>query len=311
MNIAILMDPIESIKRYKDTSFAMMLEAQRRGHRIGYFTQDDMWMDNGIVMGEVKWLKVQDQDENYYEILSTETQKLGDLDVIFMRKDPPFDNEYLYATHLLSLIEAQGARVINNPQSIRDCNEKLFTAWFPHCCVPTHVSANKSRLKAFVSEHKDVIVKPLDGMGGQSIFRLKEGDPNTTVILDTLTQNGTQTIMAQRFIPEITEGDKRILIIHGKPVPYALARIPAEGETRGNIAAGGTGVGRELSERDYWLCKQIAPTLVEKGLDFVGLDVIGDYITEINVTSPTCVRELDNLYNINILEAFFDYLEQV
>ncbi|MCP3851294.1 MAG: glutathione synthase, partial [Gammaproteobacteria bacterium] len=235
---------------------------------------------------------------------------LSELDVILMRKDPPFDMEYIYATYILELAEQSGSLIVNKPRSLRDANEKLFTHQFPNCTTPTLVSRNKDQFKQFLKQHKDIIVKPLGGMGGHSIFRIKEGDPNLNVILETVTSHSTEYIMAQRFIPEISLGDKRILIIDGTPVDYALARIPPEGETRGNLAAGGTGQGLPLTKRDYWLCEQVAPKLKEMGLIFVGMDVIGDYITEINVTSPTCIRELDSLYDLNISALLMDSIEE-
>ena len=227
-----------------------------------------------------------------------------------MRVDPPFDMDYIYTTYLLERAEAAGVLVVNKPQSLRDANEKLFTAWFPQCCSPTLVTSQTQRIRDFLTEHGDIIVKPLDGMGGASIFRLKAQDHNLGVVLETMTDHGKKLTMAQRYLAEIKQGDKRILIINGKPVPYGLARIPAAGETRGNLAAGGTGAGRELTDREYWLCEQIGPVLVEKGLLFVGLDVIGDYVTEINVTSPTCVQELDNLYGLNISALLMDCIEE-
>src|SRR5690606_28671205 len=231
---------------------------------------------------------------------------LSELDVILMRKDPPFDNEYIYSTYILEEAEKQGTLVLNRPQSLRDCNEKIFATQFPQCCPPVLVSRTAAQLRAFHREHGDVIFKPLDGMGGSSIFRCREDDPNVGVILETLTRHGQQLIMAQRYIPEITQGDKRILVIDGEPVPYCLARVPAQGETRGNLAAGGTGIAQPLSEQDYWIVSQVAPTLREKGLVFVGLDVIGNYLTEINVTSPTCAREIDKAFDTDIGGRFMD-----
>ena len=227
-----------------------------------------------------------------------------------MRKDPPFDIEYIYATYLLELAEANGVLVVNKPQSLRDANEKLFTAWFPQCMPACLVTRSESRFRKFLEQHNDIVIKPLGGMGGESVFRVQQNNPNIGVIFETLTRHGTLYAMAQKFIPEIVDGDKRILMVDGEPVPYALARIPQAGETRGNLAAGGTGVGMELSDRDRWICEQVAPTLKEKGLLFVGLDVIGDYLTEINVTSPTCIRELDSQYNINISALLMDVIEQ-
>jgi len=247
--------------------------------------------------------------ENWFERQAYQDIALADLDVVLMRKDPPFDNEFLYATQLLAIAEAAGTLIVNRTQGLRDYNEKLFATHYPECCPPVLVSRSIERLRAFYAEHKDVIFKPLDGMGGSSIFRVDASGLNLGVILETLTQHGKQTIMAQRYIPEIVDGDKRILMINGEPVPYALARIPSQGETRGNLAAGGRGEGRELTERDRWICQQVGPKLVEQGLLFVGLDVIGDYLTEINVTSPTCIRELDNQFGLDIAMQLMDVIE--
>ncbi|PLA74843.1 glutathione synthase [Hydrogenovibrio sp. SC-1] len=314
LKIGMVMDPIDKIKPYKDSSFAMLLEAQRRGHQLYYMQPEDLFLDNAQPYASVSELKVwdrahDDHTSQYYGFGATSTCDLSTLDIIFIRQDPPFDADYLYSTHLLELAEAQGTLVVNKPQSLRDCNEKLFASWFPHCIPPTLVAANSERIKHFITTHQDTILKPLDAMGGASIFRVRENDPNINVILETMTDHGQHAIMAQRYLPEIAQGDKRILLINGTPVDYALARIPAEGETRGNIAAGGRGVGQPLTDRDRWLCEQVAPTLRQKGLHFVGLDVIGDYITEINVTSPTCIRELDAQFDLNIAGQLFNHLE--
>lgn len=310
IKLGIVMDPIERIKPYKDSSFAMLLEAQRRGYELFYMQPQDLYLRDGQVQAITSELRVWDrQDDTYYGFGASAHTSLAELDVILIRQDPPFNNDYLYCTQLLELVEAQGVLVVNKPQSLRDANEKLFTAWFPQCTAPTLVSAQADLLRNFVAEQQDTIFKPLDAMGGASIFRVKQGDPNLSVIIETMTDHGQHHIMAQRYLPEIKDGDKRILLIDGEPVPYALARIPQQGETRGNIAAGGRGEGIEISERDRWLCQQIAPTLKQKGLIFVGLDVIGDYITEINVTSPTCIRELDKCFNINIAAQLFDCIE--
>lgn len=300
LKIGIVMDPIESISYKKDSSLAMLWAAQDRGWSLFYMEQADLYLKDGQAMGNMAPLAVHRNPEHWFDRGQFAQAALADLDVILMRKDPPFDNEYTYSTYILELAEQAGTLVVNKPQSLRDCNEKLFAAHFPQCCPPLLVSRSAARLKEFFAEHKDVIFKPLDGMGGSSIFRVQEGDPNLSVILETLTDHGHEQIMAQRFIPEITEGDKRILLIDGVPVDYCLARIPAQGETRGNLAAGGTGKGLPLSDHDRWICEQVAPTLKEKGLIFVGLDVIGEYLTEINVTSPTCIRELDNQFGLNI-----------
>jgi glutathione synthase len=247
--------------------------------------------------------------DQWHQYLQQDDIRLKDLDVILMRKDPPFDLEYIYATYLLERAESAGVLVVNKPQSLRDVNEKLYTAWFPQCSPPTLVSRNMSQFRKFLAEYQKIVIKPLDGMGGASIFVVTEESPNISVILETMTMYGTRSVMAQQFLPEISQGDKRILVVDGKAVAYALARIPAHGESRGNLAAGGTAKGVELSERDHWIVEQLAPTLKEKGLLFVGIDVIGDYLTEINVTSPTCVRELDALYGLNIAGDFLDSIE--
>lgn len=303
------MDPIESINVKKDTTFAMLLEAQKRGWTISYMQQHDLFLENGQAMTTMSQLQVQDKPQDWFQLADEKVTELASLDVILMRKDPPFDLEYIYSTYLLELAENSGTKVINKPQSLRDANEKLFIANFPQCIAPTIVSAQASQLRRFAESQGDVIFKPLDGMGGASVFRASKNDPNLSVIIETLTKLGTQSIMGQRYLPEISAGDKRILMINGEPIPYALARIPAEGETRGNLAAGGTGKGLELTKRDRWICEQVGPTLKKKGLMFVGIDVIGDYLTEVNVTSPTCVRELDKIYNLNISATFFDAIE--
>jgi len=318
IKLGIVMDPIHSINTKKDSSFAMLLEAQHRGYEIHYMEMADIYIENNQAMAFSQLLKVADNTHDWYHFLphldsshsSTTNIHLADLDVILMRKDPPFDMEYIYATYILELAEQSGTLIVNNPRSLRDANEKLFTHQFPQCTVPTLVSRNKDQFKYFLQQHQDIIIKPLGGMGGHSIFRVKENDPNINVILETMTDHASHYIMAQKFIPEITEGDKRILLINGKPVAFALARIPTKGETRGNLAAGGSGVGVPLSERDYWLCEQVAPKLKSMGLMFVGMDVIGDFITEINVTSPTCIRELDALYNLNISALLMDDIEE-
>jgi glutathione synthase len=315
IKLGIVMDPIQSIKPYKDSSFAMLLEAQSRHYELHYMEMNDLFIEDNKAIARTRLLRVEDNQQQWFSFVDDETHynllELAELDVILMRKDPPFDMEYIYATYILELAEQAGTLIVNNPRSLRDANEKLFTHQFPECTVPTLVSRNQAQFKDFLAQHKDIIVKPLGGMGGHSIFRLKEGDPNTNVVLETMTDHARHFIMAQRFIPEITQGDKRILIINGTPVEYALARIPTEGETRGNLAAGGSGVGVPLTERDFWLCEQVAPRLKQMGLLFVGMDVIGDYITEINVTSPTCIRELDELYDLNISALLMDEIEHL
>lgn len=310
IRLGVIMDPIQSIKIVKDSSFAMLLAAQARGWELVYMEQGDVYMRDGRTYAKWKSLSVKDDPGGWFEFGSEGDAPMDEiLDVVLMRKDPPFDMEYIYSTYMLELAEQRGVLVVNKPQSLRDANEKLYTALFPQCCVPTLVSRRQKDLRAFVAEQKDVIVKPLGLMGGASIFRVGENDPNLGVILETITHMETENVMAQRFIPEISEGDKRILVIDGKPVDYALARIPAKGETRGNLAAGGRGVGVPLSDRDYWIVEQVADTLVKKGLAFVGLDVIGDYLTEINVTSPTCIRELDDQFNLNIADDLMAAIE--
>jgi len=308
--LGVVMDPIESITVKKDSTFAMLLEAQRRGWGIRYMQPQDLFLKGERAYAQMHHLSVKDSPQDWHEISHPEQTPLDELDVILMRKDPPFDMEYVYTTYLLERAEAKGVLVVNRPSSLRDCNEKLFTAWFPQCCPATLVAKRHELLLAFLEEQKDIILKPLDGMGGASIFRCRQGDPNTNVILETLTQHETRYAMAQHFIPEITEGDKRILMIDGEPIPYSLARIPKEGETRGNLAAGGTGKGAPLSEQDLWIAREVGPALKERGILFAGLDVIGDYLTEINVTSPTCIRELDSLFELNISAQLMDAIEK-
>lgn len=300
LNIGVVMDPITQIKFHKDTSLALLLAAQARGWNLHYMEQSDLYLLHGEAHATTRSLTVRNNPDDYYTLGLHEDRPLSDLDVILMRKDPPFDNEFIYSTYILEAAQKQGTLIVNDPRSLRDCNEKVFATQFPQCCPPVLVSRDSLKLREFHQQYEDVIFKPLDGMGGSRIFRCRQDDPNVGVILETLTEMGTQTIMAQRYIPEITEGDKRILVIDGEPVPYCLARIPAKGETRGNLAAGGRGVAQPLSDQDRWIVSQIAPTLREKGLLFVGLDVIGNYLTEINVTSPTCAREIDKAYGTNI-----------
>lgn len=306
INIGIVMDPITDISYKKDSSLAMLWAAQQRGWQLHYMEMADLYLDNGIAMARTQPLQVFHDEKRWFELGEARDRNMGELDVILMRKDPPFDNEFLYSTYILQRAEDQGALVVNRPQSLRDFNEKVFATQFPQCCPPVLVSRDMKRLRAFHQQHGDVIFKPLDGMGGASIFRCTPDDANVSVILETLTQHGQQQAMAQRFIPEISAGDKRILMIDGEPLPYALARIPSQGESRGNLAAGGRAEGVKLSERDRWICQQVAPTLKEAGLLFVGLDVIGDYLTEINVTSPTCIRQLDELFGLNIADKLMD-----
>ncbi|MCL6414139.1 glutathione synthase [Aestuariirhabdus sp. Z084] len=300
VQLGIVMDPIDQIHYKKDSSLAMLLAAQLRGWQLFYMEQQDLFQQNGQAQGAMRPLTVFADAERWFELGEPVRRPLEELDVILMRKDPPFDNEFIYSTYLLEQAEQAGSLVVNRPQSLRDCNEKLFATLFPDCTPDTLVARRPDLLREFVATHEDVIYKPLDGMGGSSIFRVQKGDPNLSVILETLTDHGKNQIMAQRFIPEIVSGDKRILLIDGEPLPYCLARIPASGETRGNLAAGGQGVGQPLSERDLEIARRVGPTLREKGLWFVGIDVIGDYLTEINVTSPTCIRELDDQFGLDI-----------
>ena len=300
VKLGVVMDPIASIKPYKDTTLAMLLAAQERGWQIHYLEMGDLWLRDGQVYGRMRAIQVYDDNHRWFKLQDEWISPLVELDVVLMRKDPPFDMEYIYATYLLEQAERDGVVVVNRPQSLRDANEKLFTAWFPHCTPPTLVTRNANLLRKFIAEQGDTIIKPLDGMGGASIFRLRATDPNINVVIETLTRHEQRYTMAQRYIPEILQGDKRILLIDGEPVPYALARIPAAGETRANLATGGKGIGRELTKRDHWICRQVGPTLRDKGLLFVGLDIIGDFLTEINVTSPTGVRELDQQFGLSI-----------
>ena len=294
------MDPIESIAYKKDTTLALMLAAQERGWQIEYILQSNLFLSQGQARALASPMTVTADTNHWFDCGAMRDIPLNSLSAVLMRKDPPFDNEYIYSTYILEAAEKEGVLVVNKPQSLRDCNEKIFATQFPECCPPVLVSRNFDLLRKFQLDHGDVIFKPLDGMGGSGIFRVKPDDPNVGVILEVLTSHGAQQIMAQKFIPDISNGDKRILVVDGEPVPYCLARIPAKGETRGNLAAGGTGRPQPLSERDYWIVEQVAPTLKQKGLIFVGLDVIGDYLTEINVTSPTCVREIDAEYDTKI-----------
>lgn len=309
-SVGVVMDPITQIKPHKDTSFAMMLEAQRRGATLFYLEISSLYLDNGKPMGKVSRITVQDTAEDFFSMEEPRLMALGDIDVLLMRKDPPFDSEFLYATQILSLAEKDGALVVNNPQALRDYNEKLFTAWFSELIPDTLVSSDSERIKAFHAKHKDIICKPLDGMGGTSIFRIKDDGNNLGVVIETLTNKGQRYMMAQQYLPEIADGDKRILIVDGEVVPYALARLPGKGETRGNLAAGGTGRPQPLSERDKEVAEKIAPVVKSHGLMFVGLDVIGDKVTEINVTSPTCVREIEASFDINIMAMLFDAIER-
>ncbi|WP_407293177.1 glutathione synthase [Stutzerimonas zhaodongensis] len=308
VRVGIIMDPIAQIAFKKDSSLAMLLAAQARGWTIYYMEQRDLYQLGGQARGRMCPISVFNDPQHWYEMGEEIDSPLAELDVILMRKDPPFDSEYVYATYLLELAEQTGTLVVNRPQSLRDCNEKFFATQFPQCTPPTVVSRRSDILREFAREQRDIILKPLDEMGGASIFRHREGDPNLSVILEVLTEHGSRQIMAQRYIPAITAGDKRILMIDGEPVPYCLARIPAAGETRGNLAAGGRGVAQPLSERDKEIAAIVGPELRKRGLLFVGLDVIGDFLTEINVTSPTCIREIDNAFDTRIAERLMDVI---
>ena len=309
IRLGVLMDDISSIKPHKDSTFAIMLEAQARHWEIYTFDSPDMYYSDGKVIADSKKTLVNDSKSDWHSREDTQPLSLSSLDAVFMRKDPPFDMDYIYATYLLEQLESDGVLVVNKPSSLRDANEKLFALNFPECIPKTLVSSNIEKLNTFINEIKTVVVKPLDGMGGTDIYKLSQGDHNIEDVLQKITNSQSRYIMAQEFLPEIKEGDKRILLINGKPVDYALARLPAEGSFKGNLAAGAKGVGQPLSERDRYLCSQIAPMLIEKELMFVGLDVIGDYITEINVTSPTCIRELDKQFGLNISASLLDEVE--
>jgi glutathione synthase len=293
ISVGFVLEPVSKLNTKKDSSLAMILAAQARDWRVYYIEQLAMSLCEDKIIASAQTLEVNLDQESWYALGESEDKDLAELDVIFMRKDPPFDINYIYSTYFLERLEQQGVLIVNKPGSLRDCNEKLFATNFPQCCPPLIVSADQTRLKEFHQQYHDVIYKPLDGMGGSSIFRARPQEHNLSVILETLTVHGTQPIMAQRYLPEILSGDKRILLIDGEPVPFCLARVPAQGETRGNLAAGGRGLVQELTARDRWIVEQVADDLRERGLIFVGLDVIGDYLTEINVTSPTCIREID------------------
>jgi len=309
INIGILMDPISTINYKKDSSLAMLWAAKMKGWNIFYMEQNDLFIENGIARAHTMPLDVFEDPEAFYSLGEPDTINLGSLDAILMRKDPPFDQEYIYSTYILEMAEQQGSLIVNKPQSLRDCNEKVFATQFDEFAPAHLVTASDREIRRFYNEHKDIILKPLDGMGGTSIFRVGENDPNIGVIIETLTQFGSQTIMAQKFIPEISDGDKRILLVDGVPAPYCLARIPAKGETRGNLAAGGCGEARPLTKKDREIAEAVGPTLRKKGILFAGLDVIGDYLTEINVTSPTCIREIDDAYNTHIAEDLIDVID--
>jgi glutathione synthase len=310
IRLGVIMDPIEGINIKKDSTFAMMLAAQQRGWELFYILQHNLFVLDGITHSTMQAVTVKDDATGWFSLDEPQTLPLHQLDVVLMRKDPPFDMEYIYSTYLLEMAQKEGLLVVNRPESIRGANEKLFATWFPQFAPETLVSSDSKRIKQFHDELGSIVVKPLDGMGGAMIFQIHENDANRNVILETITDDGKRTIMAQRFLPEYKQGDKRILIINGKPFPHALARIPRADEGRANLAAGGTYKGVDLTEREFEICNHIGPILKEMGLMFVGLDVIGDYITEINVTSPTCIRELDTIYSAHIAGLLMDEIEK-
>ena len=308
MKLGVIMDPIGGIKIKKDTTFAMLLAAQRRGWALHYLELGDLFIRDAEPMARMRVLSVSDDTAAWHRFQGELVAPLSHLDIILMRKDPPVDSEYIYTTQLLELAARRGVLVGNDPASLRDCNEKLFVNHFPQCMPPTLVTRSAARIREFAAQHTDIVLKPLDGMGGMLIFRINKDEPNVAVIIESLSRFETRFVMAQKFLPEIALGDKRILMIDGEPVEFALARIPRAGDFRGNLAAGGTGKGVALTDRDRWICSQVGPVLRERGLLFVGLDVIGDYLTEINVTSPTCARELDAIYGTDIAGRYLDVL---
>ena len=310
MKIAFIADPLDDFKIYKDTTYAMMRESAARNHELYVLQQEDLVWQNRIVSGRARRLQLTGDPAAWYRVETSKSTPLKEFEAVLMRKDPPFDMEYVYSTYLLELAQEQGARVFNDPRAVRDCNEKMGIARFPQFTPPTLVTRSTESILAFLAEHRDIILKPLDGMGGASVFRIHGNDPNLNVIIETVTHYGRRTVMAQRFIPEIADGDKRVLLIGGKPVPYALARIPKAGETRGNLAAGGTGIARELTQRDREIAEALGPQLNAQGLLVVGLDVIGDYLTEVNVTSPTCFQEISEQTGFNVAGMMLDALER-
>ena len=309
MKFGVVMDPIGSINFKKDSTLSILIEAQSRKHDLIYMEPSSLFLREDGAYALTQEIKVRDDSENWFELSDTSEMRLSVLDMIVMRQDPPFDANYIYNTYVLEAAEREEVIVVNKPQSLRDCNEKVFATEFPQCCTPFLVTSNQSLLKEFIKEHLDTVVKPLDGMGGSSIFRVRSLDPNIAVILENITKNGDTKVMIQKYIPEIVEGDKRILLIDGVPMEAAIARIPAEGELRGNLAAGASAVAKSLTNQDKWICDQVGPRLKELGLSLVGLDVIGDYLTEVNVTSPTCFREYKSLCDIDVASDFLDCLE--
>lgn len=311
VRLVVVMDPISDIKPAKDTTLAMLLAAQSRGWQLFYAEQGDLWLRDGVPMARLKPVTVKNDLQDWYRLGESQIQGLAEFDVILMRKDPPFDMEYIYTTYILERAEEAGVLVVNRPQGLRDMNEKVYTAWFPQCCAPTLITRDMADMQAFLKEHARIVCKPLYGMGGRSIFVIDRGDKNTNVIFETMTEYGTRFAIVQKYLPEIVDsGDSRILVIDGEPAPYALARIPSAEDNRGNLAAGAKGVGRELNDRDRWLVSQLGPTLRQRGMLFVGLDVIGGYVTEINVTSPTGVRELDKQFGTQIAGLLMDAIEK-
>ncbi len=309
MKLGVVMDPIESINFKKDSTLAMMLEAQSKEHQLFYMTPDSLYINERGAFAKAKTLLVKNDPTGWFDFKDEKQIKLSELDVILMRQDPPFNSNYIYNTYVLESAEKEGVLVVNKPSSLRDCNEKVFATEFPECCMPFLVTSDQNLLKSFIEDHRDTVIKPLDGMGGSSIFRLRYSDPNLNVILETITDSFTTKVMIQTYIPEITDGDKRILLINGNPMDAAVARVPAEGELRGNLAAGASAVARSLTEKDLWICEQVGPKLKELGLVLVGLDIIGDYLTEINVTSPTCFREYESLCDIDVAYNFIEEVE--
>jgi len=309
MNLGVVMDPIGSINFKKDSSLSILLEAQSRGHKLFYMEPTSLFLRENGAYALAQQIVVKDNPEMWYELSESIETNLLDLDMILMRQDPPFNSSYIYNTYILEVAEKKGVKVINKPSSLRDCNEKVFITQFPQCCTSFLVSSNNVLLKEFINAHLDTVIKPLDGMGGSSIFRVRKADPNISVILENVTEHSATKVMIQKYIPEITEGDKRILLINGDPMGAAIARIPAPGELRGNLAAGATAVAKSLTPRDKWICDQVGPIIRELGLVLVGLDVIGEYLTEINVTSPTCFQEYMNLCDINVSTVLIDHLE--
>jgi len=307
----VVMDPIANIKTYKDSSFAMLLEAQRRGHELYYMEPENLFAKDGRVFAWMQQLEVRDNTTDWFSLIPIGNKPLDELDIVLMRRDPPFDMDYIYATYMLELAEKADTLVINRPQSLRDANEKFFITNFPQCCVPMMISSQSDLLREFVSQQGHCVVKPLDGMGGESVFQVSDTDMNLNVILETITRHDSRPVMAQKYIDEISQGDKRILVVNGEPVPYALARFAGEGDFRGNLAKGGSSKGVPLSERDRWICSQVAPELKKRGILFAGLDVIGDWLSEVNVTSPTCIRELDKEFGLNIAGQLFDAAEAI